>query len=168
VIKDITRVEALLADGYADEGHVLVLTNDRSYWQPSSRPDTIDAAFRLNEGRILAGTLAWAARAGRGTTIKRDTPLLLTRDYACQWRDYSEVGLPNGQVARFRYLLVTAGTADVGPALIQDNTAQQVSQRDRSRVSARPAVPRPPAAPATRSWRPRGSSPGSPPTGHSP
>lgn len=109
VIKDITRVEALLADGYADEGCVVVLTNDRSYWQPSSRPDTIDAAFRLHEGRILAGRLAWAARAGHGTTVKRDTPLQLAGQYPCQWRDYSEVGLPNGQVARFRYLLITAG-----------------------------------------------------------
>jgi hypothetical protein len=30
VIKDITRVETLLADGYADTGQVLVLSNDRS------------------------------------------------------------------------------------------------------------------------------------------
>ena len=146
VIKDITRVEALLADGYADEGHVLVLTNDRSYWQPSSRADTIDAAFRLHEGRILAGTLAWAARAGHGTTVKRDTPLKLAGHYACQWRDYSEVGLPKGRVARFRYLLITARSADVGPALIQDNTAEQASQRDRSLVSAWPAAPSAPGS----------------------
>jgi hypothetical protein len=30
VIKGITRIETLLADGYADEGCVVVLTNDRS------------------------------------------------------------------------------------------------------------------------------------------
>jgi hypothetical protein len=90
VIKDITRVEALLADGYADEGCVVVLTNDRSCWQPSSRPDTIDAAFRLHDGCVLSGTLAWAAHAGRGTTVKRDTPMHLTGQYGCHWRDYSE------------------------------------------------------------------------------
>jgi hypothetical protein len=94
VIKDIARVEALLADGYADEGCVVVLTNDRSYWQPSSRPATIDAAFRLHEGRVLPGSLAWAARAGRGTTAKRDTPVNLTGHYTCQWRDFSEISLP--------------------------------------------------------------------------
>jgi hypothetical protein len=51
VVKDITRAEAMLADGYADHGCVLVLTNDRSYWQPTARADTIDAQFRLHEGR---------------------------------------------------------------------------------------------------------------------
>jgi hypothetical protein len=141
VIKDITRIEALLADGYADEGCVVVLTNDRSYWQPSSRTDAIDAAFRLHEGRTLAGTLAWAARAGRGTTVRRDTPMHLTGRYACQWRDYSEAGLAKGQVARFRYLLITARSADAGSALIQDTTAEQAGQRDLSPVLARSAVP---------------------------
>lgn len=85
VIKDITRVEALLADGYADRGHVLVLSNDRSYWQRALRSDTIDAAFRIHEGRDLAGTLSWAARAGRGTTVGRDIPLLLGGRYTCRW-----------------------------------------------------------------------------------
>ena len=146
VIEDITRVEALLADGYADEGCVVVLTNDRSYWQPSSSPDTIDAAFRLHEGRILAGRLAWASRAGRGTTVKRDTPLQLGGNYPCQWRDYSEVALPNGQVARFRYLLITVGLADTGPAPVQDNTAEQVGQRDRSPVSKLSATPSAPSS----------------------
>lgn len=46
VIKDITRVEALLEAGYAAEGYLVVLSNDRTYWQPSARPDTIDAAPR--------------------------------------------------------------------------------------------------------------------------
>lgn len=141
VIKDVTRVEALLADGYADEGYVVVLTNDRSYWQPSSRQDTIDAAFRLHEGRILAGTLAWAPRAGRGTTVKRDTPLQLAGQYACQWRDYSQVGLPTGHVARFRYLLIAAGTAQAGPVPIQDGSPEQASQRARLPVSSPSATP---------------------------
>src|SRR6266516_88384 len=74
VVKDITRVEAVVADGYAEQGCVLVLSNDRSYWQPAARQDTIDAAFRLHEGRILQGTLGWAARAGKGTTTGRNSP----------------------------------------------------------------------------------------------
>jgi hypothetical protein len=124
VIKDITRVEALLADGYAEEGCVVVLTNDRSYWQPSSRSDTIDAAFRLHEGRILAGTFAWAARAGRGTTRRRDTPMHLTGHYPCRWQDYSQVGQTKGQAASFRYLLITARAANAGPAPNRANTAE--------------------------------------------
>jgi hypothetical protein len=114
VVKDITRVEAMLTDGYADDGCVLVLTNDRSYWQPTARRDTIDADFRLHEGRVLEGTLRWADRAGAGTTARRDTPLILTGRHTCHWRDYSQVDLGHGRTAVFRYLLVsiTAGQAD--------------------------------------------------------
>jgi hypothetical protein len=68
VVKDITRIEAVLADGHADSGCVLVLSNDRSYWRSASRADTIDEAFRLHEGHVLHGTMGWAARAGKGTT----------------------------------------------------------------------------------------------------
>lgn len=107
VIKDITRIEAALADGHADDGCVVVLSNDRSYWQPATRAETIDAAFRLDEGRVLEGTLAWAAHAGKGTTASRDTPLLLASRYTCHWRDYSEVSLTNGRMALFRYLLIS-------------------------------------------------------------
>ncbi len=115
VIKDIVRVETALADGYADCGCVLVLSNDRSYWQPPARGGSIDAAFRLHEGRVLAGTLAWAARAGAGTTKGRDTPLQLAGRYTCRWHDYSQVSLPQGRTADFRYLLLTA-TAGPGNA----------------------------------------------------
>jgi hypothetical protein len=109
VIKDITRVEALLADGYADRGFVLVLSNDRSYWQQALRADTIDAAFRIHEGRVLAGTLSWAARAGRGTTVGRDTPLQLAGSYTCRWQDYCRVARADGQTALFRYLPIAVG-----------------------------------------------------------
>ena len=106
VIGDIVRVETLLADGYADRGYVLVLTNDGSYWRSSPRPDTIDAAFRIHEGRVLEGTLSWAARAGRGTTSGRDIPLALTGQYPCHWRDYSQATASSGRLAQFRYLLL--------------------------------------------------------------
>src|SRR5258708_22703078 len=84
-----SRVEALLAEGHTDDGQVLVLSNDRSYWQPGSSTDTIDAEFRIHEDRVLTGTLSWATRAGRGTTTGRDTSLLLAGRYTCRWRDYS-------------------------------------------------------------------------------
>jgi hypothetical protein len=116
VIKDITRVEALLADGYADRGFVLVLSNDRSYWQQALRADTIDAAFRIHEGRVLAGTLSWTARAGRGTTTGRDTPLHLTGSYTCSWQDYSRVARADGKTALFRYLPIAVGPPPGHPA----------------------------------------------------
>jgi hypothetical protein len=67
---------------------VVVLTNDRSYWQPGSRPDTIDAAFRLHEGRVLTGSLAWAARRTRNN--RQTGRPNLTSHYTCQWRDFSD------------------------------------------------------------------------------
>ena len=81
----------------------------RSYWQQALRADTIDAAFRIHEGRVLAGTLSWAARAGRGTTVGRDTPLQLAGSYTCRWQDYSRVARADGQTALFRYLPIAVG-----------------------------------------------------------
>ena len=141
VIKDITRVEALLADEYADNGRVVVVSNDRSYWRQGTRTDTIDAAFRVHEGRVLTGTLSWAARAGRGTTASRDIPLRLAGRYTCHWQDYSQVALTNGRTAQFRYLLigVERGTST---AAAENADTERAGQHE------------PPAAPTSRSAAP--------------
>jgi hypothetical protein len=125
VVKDITRVEAIVADGYADYGCVLALSNDPSYWQPSSRVDSIDTAFRLHEGRVLAGTLNWAPHAGTGTTKGRDTPLRLVGQYPCRWRDYSRVSLPDGRTSVFRYLLITAAAGEGGSSAGSNDTRHE-------------------------------------------
>lgn len=117
VVKDITRIETALADGIADQGAVIVLTNDRGYWQPPTRPDVIDAAFRLDEGRVLEGTLSWATRAGPGTTDKRDKELRLYGRYTCHWRDYSQILTVDGRTAFFRYLLITCVSGQATPAV---------------------------------------------------
>lgn len=101
-IKDLARVERAVQAGLADVGFVVALTNDQGYWsQP--RPGTVDAAFRLHEGRTLLGELAWAEHAGVGTTATRQRVLSLAREYRCHWQPYSDVGAPRGE---FRYLLV--------------------------------------------------------------
>lgn len=141
VIKDVTRIEAGLADGHADSGCVVVLTNDRSYWRPATRADPIDAAFRLHEGRILEGTLGWAARAGHGTTVGRDAPLVLASRYTCHWRDYSRVTLTNGRTSQFRYLLITR-IAD------NDDSARTPTARPAQSGHQAKIVATPPAAPA--------------------
>ena len=138
IIKDITRIEAALADGHADNGCVVVLTNDRSYWQPATRADTIDAAFRLHEGRILEGTVAWGIRAGPGTTTGRDAPLLLADRYTCHWRNYSQVTLTNGRSTQFRYLLITDVPDQTDPAQAQAASPQATLQAQA--VTAPPAT----------------------------
>jgi CspA family cold shock protein len=55
-VKDITGAGAMLADGYAGHGCVLVLASDRSYWQSAARADAIDAQSRLHEGRRERGS----------------------------------------------------------------------------------------------------------------
>jgi hypothetical protein len=149
VVKDITRVEAILAAGYADFGCVLVLSNDRGYWQPPARTDSIDAAFRLHEGRVLAGTLAWAARAGAGTTKGRDTPLHLAGRYTCRWRDYSRVGLPDSRAAVFRYLFIIAAADPDSPHPAPDGgTTPEVGPADAPDEVPQPQRASPPASSA--------------------
>jgi hypothetical protein len=170
VVKDITRVEAILADGYADFGCVLVLSNDRSYWQPPARAGSIDAAFRLHEGRVLAGTLSWAARAGAGTTKGRDAPLQLADRYTCRWRDFSRVGLPNSRAAVFRYLLMIATADPDTPHSAPDaNPAPEVGLAEAPAEVPSPGRASPPAGGARRrSCRPRAGSRAARPTDRSP
>lgn len=111
-IKDISRVERLIEDGLVDTGWVIAVTNDSAYWRPATRDDTIDAAFRLDPARVLAGRLAWAAHAAPGTTHGRDEPHELSGRYELSWKDYSRVA--DGPAGQFRYLAVPIGRA--GPA----------------------------------------------------
>jgi hypothetical protein len=101
-IKDISRLERMRLEELADDAYAVVLTNDPGYWRPSGR-ETIDAAFRLHEGRRLTGALAWAAHAGAWTTKERLEPIDLSGEYLTAWRDYSQIGdVPYGH---FRYLV---------------------------------------------------------------
>jgi hypothetical protein len=103
-IKDVTRIERFVADGFADSGWAIALSNDGAYWRPGTKLDPIDAMFRLNENRLLEGRLSWSAQAGAGTTRKREEPLLLRGRYACNWRQYSTVRDVSERAITFRYL----------------------------------------------------------------
>lgn len=101
--KDVARVERFTADGIADEGFVVILSNDSGYWRPGRKASPVDELFRLHEGREIEGELLWAPIAGLGTTRGRTDPLVLRSRYACAWRDYSNVA--EGRAGAFRYLL---------------------------------------------------------------
>jgi hypothetical protein len=102
VVKDIARVERIVADAIADRGFVVVLTNDAGYWNQGTKVGSIDAAFRLHEGNRLAGTRAWATDAGAGTTQGRIEPIELVHEHVVGWRDFSQID--SGPAGRFRYL----------------------------------------------------------------
>lgn len=112
VVKDIARVERFVADGVADSGWTVVLSNDRNYWRPGTKSDPVDAMFRIHDGQHLIGTLKWGPRAGSGTTKGRSQPLDLGQAYSCGWRDYSTVIASDGRTVPFRYLAfeVASGT----------------------------------------------------------
>jgi hypothetical protein len=104
VIKDVVRIERIAREIPGTTGYVIALTNDASYWKRSLRAETVDAAFRLHEGRILEGTLTWAETAGAGTTHKRTEPLALRGTYSIKWEAYAHLG--DGPAREFRYLQV--------------------------------------------------------------
>ena len=104
VIKDVVRTESFVAEGVADSGRVIVLTNDPAYWRPGRAAETIDAQLRLHEGRLLEGRLEWDPRAGSGTTKGREGSLALAGRYECIWHDYSIVIDSGGREHRWRYL----------------------------------------------------------------
>jgi hypothetical protein len=111
VVGDLVRVEQLISAGKAIDGFVVFLTNNSRYWNPALelRGD-ISAAFRIHEGRQLAGTLAWAAHTARGTMGKHSAPLTLRGEYVAKWSDYSRISDQGPGV--FRYLAVEVRPPD--------------------------------------------------------
>lgn len=112
-LNDVQRLENARTDREDCKcGLAIFLTNDPTYWQPSKRTNTQDAAFRLHEGRTIKGgrCLGWAADTGPGTMKGRESPLDLKDEYEMKWRHYSTV---HGRHGEFRYLaLVVAPSSN--------------------------------------------------------
>lgn len=104
-IKDIARLERVVATFSGTRGYALLLTNDSSFWNKSRSDATVDAAFRIHEGATLSGMLPWADHTGTGTMTSRERALVLNTTYSLAWRDYSLISGAASQ-SRFRYLLV--------------------------------------------------------------
>ena len=105
LLRDIQRLEhALARSDMCKTGLAILLTNDLLYWKSPHRAGTIDAAFRIHEGRELTGELAWAAHAGAGTTRSREAPIRLEGSYTMHWQDYSNFA--GEKYGEFRYLAV--------------------------------------------------------------
>jgi len=103
-IKDVSRLEDISFAYPEAVGYAVLLTNESGYWRNPSTATTVDAAFRLHEGRILSGDVAWGSGASAGTMKAREKPIQLRASYALEWRDFSSPATGNGSV--FRYLAV--------------------------------------------------------------
>lgn len=112
-IKDIQRLEQVVFAQKNMTGYAILLTNDSAYWQLPRDRCTIDADFRLHEGRNLHGVLSWSAGAALGTIRSREEPIELKGSYNVHWERYSE---PSSQGhGKFRYLAVKVVAHNVPP-----------------------------------------------------
>jgi hypothetical protein len=103
-IKDLQRLELLLADRRQAIGYAILLTNDSSYWTPPRDAGSIDADFRVPDGRMLHGVLQWKAHASVGTMRGREAPLEISGTYPLRWDEYAQPTTKS--YGRFRYLAI--------------------------------------------------------------
>jgi hypothetical protein len=119
ITKDIWRIEQLVTGGHADEGWAITLTNDPAYWKPPTRPNPIDAEFRIHEAATLTGTRRWLTHAGPGTTKGRAAPIDLLGTYTCRWDDFASP-LPH---LGFRWLAIHVPATITADRADADRTA---------------------------------------------
>lgn len=100
-LKDVSRIERYVSARVGAEGYVILVTNDQAYWQESKKAQSVDSAFRIYEGRIINGALAWDAGASGGTMRSREAAIQINGSYCLSWYDYSLV-----DQGLFRYVLV--------------------------------------------------------------
>ena len=103
-LRAVQSIEQAITHGPAKMGYAILLTNQPHYWNPPSKRDVIDAAFRIHHSREIAGELMWSEFAGEGTTRGKEDPINLRGSYSLHWRNYSRLGDGNNQ--QFRYLAV--------------------------------------------------------------
>ena len=108
-IKDIGRLERYVQSHPAAKGYAVLLSNDRTYWSETKKPDPVDSAFRLHEGRVLEGNITWGVNASDGTKRNRTEPLALKGKYAMTWHDYSKLGEGHGNLFRCVVINVSGG-----------------------------------------------------------
>lgn len=101
-IKDIWRLERYVKLAQRSIGYAILLTNDQGYWQ-EGKQNSVDAAFRLSEGRVISGVCSWTKDAAPGTTKGRNIPIAIDGRYALSWNDYSN---HDEKWGRFRHLIV--------------------------------------------------------------
>lgn len=103
-LRDIQRLERIVFNRNDIVGYAIFLTNDIAYWNIPRNSKTVDASFRIHQGRILAGKLSWGSHASEGTIRGREEIIHIKRVYNLHWQDYSEPSRES--YGKFKYLLV--------------------------------------------------------------
>jgi hypothetical protein len=97
VCKDIKRMERFATERPDAQAAVIVLSNDALYWTGPRSQNTCYAAFTLQEGRLLTGSLGWSEMTGAGTNRGRTKLIQLRRSYDLRWQEYSNLRPHAGQ-----------------------------------------------------------------------
>jgi hypothetical protein len=122
VLKDLQRLEQMVAAGAADDGILIFLTNDASYYSNlGEEKQTADRDFRLHEGRSIHGQLSWGEQTGYGTMKGREEPIYLQGKYEMRWASYSHVG--DTSRGEFRYLILTVQGVQPGAPEARSSTS---------------------------------------------
>jgi len=91
-LHDIARIERTKTrDKNYHCGYAIMLTNDPSYWKVPLTSNTVDAAFRTHDGRIVNGSLAWAENVSPGTSKGRTDVISIEGEYLLHWDEYSRI-----------------------------------------------------------------------------
>ncbi len=101
-LQRIERLRALLPR--FNKGYAVMLTNDPSYWNPSTTGNTVGEAFNLYDGTVKTGQMIWAEHTGEGTQKGRTMPITLSGRYEIRWQDFNRVG--SGRNGLFRYTII--------------------------------------------------------------
>ena len=105
-LRDVQRLETMCSKlEQCKAGYAVLLTNDSSYWKTPSSRNTVDADFRIHEGREISGALKWADHAGHGTMKSRESPIQIQGSYRLSWQEYSNFA--GKSYGSFRYLAVS-------------------------------------------------------------
>jgi len=105
-LRDINRLEQIVFTR-SSMGYAVFLTNDSAYWKPPRNSGTVDADFRIHQGRVLTGNLQWGTGASKGTMRSREHTISIKGVYSLNWQDYSKPS--KASYGKFRYLLVEVG-----------------------------------------------------------
>ncbi len=104
-LKDIQRLEQITSTVEQPfTAYAIFLTNDSAYWNPPRKAETVDADFRIHEGRRVHGILNWKAGASDGTKKNREKSIVLKGLYQFNWQHYSR--FEGVRYGAFRTLIV--------------------------------------------------------------
>lgn len=96
-LKDVQRVEEIVMKYPKTVGYAILLSNDHLYWNLPYKQDSVDASFKIHEGRRVHGNLPWASNTGVGTKKNREESIVIKGEYDINWKSYSIINQKGGE-----------------------------------------------------------------------